>query len=347
MLSVKEKINLDKISDEDLLNIRICNLPISIKGTWLEECIAQLYKDLDAKGIVYRPECYLADEWLTPERETCIGIPFYLAHPTLIRLEKKFMIDAEGETKQWCMKLLRHEAGHALCYAYRLHERKRWQRIFGPSTLHYGDTYKYRPYSKNYVRHLDGYYAQYHPEEDFVETFAVWLTPDLDWETQYKDWNAIQKLRYVNHVMQEISGKTPSKNSSRKFYRLSTLRVSLKNFYKKKRQQWAEEFPDFHDPFLHKYFAQLNGEAKKVPRLSDIITKFRKQIINSVSKNSGEKKYIVNDLIKDIRKRSRELRIVSHEEESVAVLNLSTYVTSLIMNYLYTGRFRGAKKRKK
>src|SRR3989338_5298261 len=165
---MNKKVDLDNISEEDLLNARVCDLPVEIKGTWLEGCVQQLYGELEAKGIVFRPECYLADEWLTPEEETCIGIPFYLAHPVLIRLEKKFMIDAEGETKQWCMKLLRHETGHALCYAYRFHKRKQWQRIFGPSTMEYKDTYKYRPYSKNYVRHLDGYYAQYHPDEDFV-----------------------------------------------------------------------------------------------------------------------------------------------------------------------------------
>ncbi len=160
----KKHFDLENISEEDLLNARICDLPLKIKGTWIAECIDQLFAELQEKGIVFRPECYLADEWLTPEKETCIGIPFYLAHPTLTRLEKKFMIDAEGESKPWCMKLLRHEAGHAVSYAYRLHKRKRWQNIFGPANVEYTDTYKYRPYSKNYVHHLDGYYAQYHPD---------------------------------------------------------------------------------------------------------------------------------------------------------------------------------------
>ena len=121
MVKNKKSINLDNVTDEDLLNMRICDLPIKIEGTWLFDCIHQLYNELQEKGIDFKPECYLADEWFTPEHETCIGIPFYLAHPALIRLEKKFMIDAEGETKQWCMKLLRHEAGHAVCYAFRFH----------------------------------------------------------------------------------------------------------------------------------------------------------------------------------------------------------------------------------
>ena len=343
----KKQIDPDNISEEDLLNARICDLPLKIEGTWLAECIGQLYAELQQKGIAFRPECYLADEWLTPENETCIGIPFYLAHPSLIRLEKKFMIDAEGETKQWCMKLLRHEAGHALCYAYRFHKRKRWQSIFGPATVEYTDTYKYRPYSKNYVRHLDGYYAQYHPDEDFVETFAVWLTPNLDWKTQYRGWKAIRKLEYVDKLMAEIQGKAPPVKNTGRFWSASTLRVTLKNYYKKKRHFWAEEFPDFHDAFLQKNFSERSAGHEKLPRAADMVRKYRRNILNSISKYSGEKKYVVNDLLKDIQKRSRELKLVVAQDEALMALNLSAYVTSLIMNYLYTGRFRGKKKRRK
>ncbi len=346
-MSVKQKkqIDLSNISEEDLLNTRICDLPLAVDGTWLAECIDQLHAELQGKGISFRPECYLADEWLTPEKETCIGIPFYLAHPSLIRLEKKFMIDAEGETKQWCMKLLRHEAGHAICYAYRLHKRKQWQRIFGPATAEYSDTYKYRPYSKNYVRHLDGYYAQYHPDEDFVETFAVWLTPNLDWQTQYRGWKAIRKLEYVDKLMAEIQGKEPPVKNRNKVWCVSTLRIKLKNYYKKKRHFWAEEFPDFHDAFLRKNFVEQNAEHKKLPRAADLIRKHRRNILNSISKYSGEKKYVVNDLLKDIQKRSRELKLDVAENETLMTVKLSVYITSLIMNYLYTGRFRGEKKR--
>ena len=347
MKGLIKHIDLDRIPDEEILNVRICDLPIKIEGTWLQECIKELYKELEEKNIFIKPECYLADEWLTPERETCIGIPFYLAHPTLIRLERKFMIDAEGETKQWCMKLLRHEAGHAICYAYRFYKRKKWRKIFGPSSRAYTDTYKYRPYSKNYVHHLDGYYAQYHPDEDFVETFAVWLTPHLDWEHQYEGWKALNKLKYVDNLMKEIQEKEPSVKSKTQYWSLSTLRFSLNTYYKKKRHFWAEDFPDFHDPFLKSTFVAHSNETNELPKAAEIIQKYRRSILDIVSKHSGERKYVINDLLKDIQRRSRELKLVTADNESLVTLNLSTYITSLIMNYQYTGRFRGEKKRRK
>lgn len=344
---MRKDIHLDNISEEELLKVRLCDLPLKIEGTWLEECIQQLYQELRDKGLVFQPECYLADEWLTPEGETCIGIPFYLAHPTLTHLEKKIMIEAEGETKPWCMKLLRHEAGHAICYAYQFHKRRKWQSIFGPSSATYADTYKYRPYSKNYVRHLDGYYAQYHPDEDFVETFAIWLTPDLDWKTQYQGWKALDKLKYVEKLMTEIREKESLVKSKRKFWRVATLSISLKNYYKKKRHFWAEDFPDFHDVFLNKVFIERNETNKKSLRAADFIRQYHRDIVKSVSRSSGAKKYVINDLLKDIQKRSRELKLVAPEDETSVVLKLSTYTTALIMNYLYTGRFRGEQKKRK
>ncbi len=341
---IKPLIDLDNISDEDLLKHRICDLPIKIPGTWLEECIAELYKELQDKGIVFKPECYLADEWLTPEGETCIGVPFYLAHPKLIQLERKFMIDAEGETKKWCMMLLRHETGHAICYAYNFHKRKKWQKIFGSSKEEYGDTYKFRAYSKNYVRHIDGYYAQYHPDEDFVETFAVWLTPTIDWRNQYKGWKALKKLEYVDSLMAEIKEQAPPIKANKKFWRLSTLKITLTNYYKKKRNLRAEEYPDFHDLFLKRIFIEPTSENIKLQKASDFIKKHHKDILYSASRVSGEKKYIINDLLKDIVKRSLELKLLINADEHSILISLSAYVTSLSMNYLYTGHFRGSKK---
>lgn len=351
---MKPVIDLENISEENLLATRICDLPLRIEGTWVAECIAQLYKELEDKGIVFKPECYLADEWLTPEGETCIGIPFYLAHPVLTRLEKKIMIEAEGDTKEWCMKLLRHEAGHAIEYAYRFPKRPKWRRIFGPSSLEYADTYKFRPYSKNFVRHLDGYYAQYHPDEDFVETFAVWLTPGLNWRELYKGWKALAKLEYVDALMTEIKGKAPTVKDKHKYWRLSSLQTTLRHFYDKKRHFWAEDFPDFHDAFLNRAFAKgdqgrpmaANGQAAKAVAAADIIRKYRNALLESVSKYSGERKHVINDLLGDILKRSRELKLVTADDETLVTMRLSTYVTSLIMNYLYTGRFRGSSARK-
>ena len=342
--AAKKKINLTDITEEDLLKCRICDLPLAIEGTWVEECVLQLYSELEAKGLVFKPVSYLAEEWLTPENEPVIGIPFYLAHPVLVKLEKKMMLEAEGATKEWCMQLLRHETGHAIDYAYRLHKRKKWKALFGSPHQEYGDTYRFRPYSKNYVRHLDGFYAQYHPDEDFVETFAVWLTPGVEWEKRYAGWRALRKLKFVDQMMKEIQGKEPLVKTGHKFWHCKTLRITLGNFYKKRRFLRAEDFPGFHDNNLKKIFTLGGEENKGLPFATEILRRYRRDILSTVSIWTGEKKYVINDLLKIIYKRCKELRLVTSEAEPLILLRMATYLTTLIMNYVHTGWYRGDKK---
>lgn len=107
---MKTNIELSSIREEDLLKLHIKDLPLSIEGSWLADCVKELYRELESKGIKFKPLCYLTDEWFVPNEEPEVGIPFFLAHPALIKLEKKMVLEAEGESKPWCMKLLRHTA---------------------------------------------------------------------------------------------------------------------------------------------------------------------------------------------------------------------------------------------
>ena len=342
-----KNIDLSNISEEELLSLRVCELPLSIKNSWLDECVRELYNELEAKGLRFKPPCYLADEWLTPDKEPVVGVPFFLAHPALIKLEKKMIIEVEGGNKLWCLKLLRHETGHAINYAYKLHKRKKWRDIFGQFSQEYGYNYIFRPYSRSFVKHLENYYAQYHPDEDFAETFAVWLSPEIDWKNQYKGWKALKKLNYVDEVMSEIKNKNPLIQRGQKYWQASKMRITLKNFYKQKRHSYAEEFPDFHDSNLKMMFTFLDGKVPpgvKDSRLAaNVIKKYKKEILSNVAKWTGEKKYIINELLDKVTKRCRELRLLADKDESLVMLEITTYVTALVMNYAYTGGFRKEK----
>ncbi len=339
----QQKKDLANISEEELLKLRVRDLPSKIEGTWLQDCIDHLYSELDSKGIKFKPLCYLADEWLSPDGEPVIGIPFFLADHELMKLEKKIMMDIEGGTKQWCMKLLRHEAGHAINYAYKLHKKRKWRQIFGLFSRAYLDTYRFRPYSKSFVRHLEDYYAQYHPDEDFAETFAVWLTPDTDWQVKYKGWKALHKLKYLDALMGEIKDKEPILKTGKKYWQASRSKITLANYYKRKRRFYAEDFPDFHDVNLKRIFVEKPETTSGYPAAHELIRKYRRNIITSVYTWTGEKKYMIDDLLKMLITRCRDLQLVTVDSESVAILRISTYIATLIMNYMYTGRLRGKK----
>lgn len=335
----KPIIDLSTITEDALLNLRIKDLGLAIKGTWLEDAVKELYLELESKGIRFKPTCYLADEWFTPDKQPQIAIPFFLTHPALIKLEKKTMLETEGETKSWCMKLLRHETGHAINYAYRLYQLPEWKKTFGQFSKEYGDTYRFRPYSRSFVKHLEDYYAQYHPDEDFAETFAVWLTPNLDWQSQYKGWKALEKLQYVDKIMQEIKDKPAFIKNGPKYRNISSLDITLKNYYKKKKSTYAENFPDFHDANLIKIFPEKHKEDTRLPYAHSAIKLYKNSIANSVSVWTGEKKFIVNDLLEKIIQRCKYLGLLNPMSEQQTVIKVSTYVTALVANYVHTGKF--------
>jgi hypothetical protein len=193
------------LSDEELLDIRMSELPLAIEGT-LAARIAQLRAELDARDLRFPLRFYLSDEWFTPDGGTAIAIPFYLAHPRLEKLEEAQMLEVEGGEHEWCMRILRHEAGHAIDNAFRLRRRRQRQHTFGSPSQPYPEFYTPKPYSKSFVLHLDSWYAQSHPDEDFAETFAVWLTPNSEWRQRYAGWRALGKLEYMDSLMDSLRG---------------------------------------------------------------------------------------------------------------------------------------------
>jgi hypothetical protein len=339
---VKRKAIIETLNDNELLELRFRELDLKIKGTWLEDRVKQLYSELGGKGLSFRPECFLADEWLTPDGEPVIGIAFYLAHPRLIRLERKMLKEAEGETRSYCMKLLRHEAGHAINYAYLLHRRKRWRELFGPFSADYADRYKYRVYSKRYVKNLDDYYAQYHPDEDFAETFAIWLTPSSNWRKKYEGWRAMEKLEYVDKLMKEITQKPPKKKHGRKYWAIDNMATTLKTYYKRKTDIYADQYPEFHDKVLLRLFPPAKSAGSR--KVSTILSKYKKEIIANIALLTGEKKYLITQIMKNIILRAGELDLRSGMKEGEIIHRLTAYITTLAMNYYYTGTFKKLKK---
>src|SRR5437868_831907 len=188
--------------NEKLLDLPMNQLGVTLEGAFLSGQIQQLYAELEVRQLIFRPHFWLSNEWFTPDGVPGIAVPFYLAHPRLEKLEMDQMLEVEGGTPEWCMRILRHEAGHAIENAYRLRRLRHRQHVFGRSSDPYPKYYSPRPYSRSFVRHLDVWYAQSHPDEDFAETFAVWLPPDATWADRYKGWPVLKKLQYVEGLMQ-------------------------------------------------------------------------------------------------------------------------------------------------
>lgn len=335
--SVDPAPDLTGLSDDELLQMRICDLKLKIAGSELESRIEKFYAELDAKGISFKPLCYLGDEWFCPDGCATIAIPFYLAHPRLKKLEDKMMMEVEGGTEPWCMSLLRHEMGHVLNHAYLLEKDKRWQKIFGPPSLEYSESFRARPYSRRFVRHLDGYYAQSHPEEDFAETVAIWLTPEFDWRQQYKGWTALKKLEYVDELMGKLASKPPLVLSKARMSEASRLRSRLVLYYKRRRRAYAQDFPEFFDADLLKLFVAA-ADAPDNERAAVFLRRSGKLILNAVAAWTGEPKFTLNRLLRALTERCAALDLRLRTQS--AGIEITAFFATLASHYRLTGKFK-------
>jgi hypothetical protein len=296
------------MSQERLLDLRLCDLDLHIEGSIMEERTERLDEELAAKGLRFRPHYWVGAEWFTPDGVPGVAIPFALVHPRLTRLEAEVMLDVEGYATPECMKILRHEAGHAIDNAYRLHRRKRWRELFGSYTDPYPDSYRPRPNSRRFVQHLTGWYAQAHPAEDFAETFAVWMTPGYPWRKRYADWPALEKLEYVDELMKEIADQVPPVRSRRHVEPLSELKIKLRDHYAQKREAYSIEWPAYYDRDLRRIFKENPPNQQRMSAAAFLRT-WRAELSRTVGENSGVPVYTVDHLLKTMIERSRDLKL--------------------------------------
>lgn len=331
------------LSDEELLEKRISQLGLRLEGTELQPLVQRLYDELTQKGLTFHPPCHLGDEWFVPVGVPAIFIPFFLAHERLRKLERKMMLEVEGETPEWFMKLIRHEAAHAYFYAFQLQKKTKWRRIFGATSAEETPQfYRPRPYSRSFVVHLDDWYAQSHPDEDFAETFAIWLTPGLNWRERYQGWKALQKLEYVDELMRSLAGKPPLHQPPYRVGDHDCLNVKLKTYYQRKRKLYEDSYPDFYDNDLRQLFA-AGPEVEGRVKASAYLRHHRRQLRDAVCQWTNEKKYRVNKLLTRLIDRCDQLDLHLKAYDPRQNLQVSAYVTTLVMNYLFTGKFKRTK----
>ena len=331
----------ENLADEQLLKLRFCDLALKLEDTGLYSYVERLRQELLEKGLkFFKVKVYLGDEWFSPEGVPAVSVPFFLAHPRLKALEKKFMFEVEGENAEYFMKLLRHEVGHCFDHAYRFSGRSKWKRLFGSSKEIYSpETYRPRPYSRSYVHNLENWYAQAHPDEDFAETFAVWLDPESDWRKKYAQWPKVfEKLEYIEQLAREVVAKKPKVSSGPLNSSIQRMKTTLEKYYLKKKKNFAEDYPEFYDVDLRRVF---QGEIdQKNMSASQFMRRNRKKIVESVSYWSGEKKYTVDLLVKKLILRTDVLGLRLDENSEKTNFELASYLTSLVTHYLFTGRFK-------
>jgi hypothetical protein len=309
----------------------------------MERHLHRLQRELAAKGLThFQPRFYLTDEWGCPSGEPIIGIPFYLADPKLAQLEKA-LDDLEDERE--IRMYLRHEAGHAFNYAYRLYESPEWRDVFGPFNRPYRERYRPVPFDRSFVRHLEGWYAQKHPDEDFAETFAVWLTPGSRWRVRYRGWPALRKLRYVDRCVRRLGRTEPVVRLASTDITVEEMEMTVEEFFRATAPERTPvevaletDLPDL--------FPRRRRRRAGVRPAVAFIRDHRGTLVNKIEYWTGVRRPVVRDLIEAIETAAERLQLhVEQAAEPQTLIELTTYATALTMNYLARGTFSPASRR--
>jgi hypothetical protein len=323
-----------------LLAQRISDIGLAIRGTLLEKLVNQLYEELATKGLDFRPPVYLSDQWGCPDGTPLIGVPFYLADARLSKIEEDYSAAVEGEEES--MRYLRHEAGHAFNYAYRLYDRPDWRKMFGPYSRPYRERYRADPFSRDFVRHILGWYAQKHPDEDFAETFAVWLTPGLDWQRTYEGWGALAKLEYIDRVMKEIAHQVPEvPEPSDDDLPVAAMQYTVAEHYEESAESIPIRDPRIFDGDLKTIFVSADHAPGGVPA-SEFVARHKREIVTRISYWTGENASVVRQFADFLAERAAHLDLKLGGLEAATLIELTAFGTAVMMNYRHTDAIDGA-----
>lgn len=322
---------------QEFLSRPIRDLGLKLEGSPVERFVEQLYREFDAKGLTkFRPACYLTDEWGCPSGEPIIGIPFYLAHAALSELEKE---THDLEDAREIMMYLRHEAGHAFTYAFRLHNSPEWKQLFGPFRRPYRENYRPAPFSRDYVRHLPGWYAQKHPDEDFAETFAVWLTPRSNWRKRYRGWNALEKLRYLDRLARKVGRSDPPRRRGRTDITVDEMETTVGEFYHQAVREEVAVTELAPDTDLRDIF-RVSKRRKGARPAQEFLRQHRKAVIDKVAQWTGAQRPLIKALLETIEERAGKLDLRTDQSRHAEHLaELTAYTTALVMTYVTKGKF--------
>jgi hypothetical protein len=298
----------EHLDDAALLRLRFRDLRLRVEDSLVQPDVEQLYARLERRGIRFRPHVWLSTDWFSPDGVPGIAVPFFVAHPRLRRLERRMTGDAEGGARKWRQRILRHEAGHAIDTAYGLRRRADWRSVFGRASKPYPRDYNVRPGSRRYVLHLGHWYAQSHPTEDFAETFAVWLQPKARWRREYAGWPALEKLEYVDALMEEIGACAPRNRERSVIAPLSTNGRSLAEYYRRK--------GNFRDPGDRRYDAWLERTFTRRALRPDgvsaahYVREIERSLRRALSQRTDAGAYLVDHAIEMLTRRARQLDLV-------------------------------------
>lgn len=332
----------------ELLATRVCDLELHLHGNRLWQCIDHVLAETRSFGITLEPYFYLSDGYGCVQGTVNIGLGFWDADELL----RKIHDDCRGYTRDEVdlVLLLKHEIGHAFCYAHKLYQLPEFRKVFGIrgnffATYPDHDRYAYDPYSVDHVNPDYDHYAQKHPDDDFAETFATFLDGELAWKERYRGRvGALRKIAYVAKLVESHGGRTPAVEPGSGLIDapVGEIRKTVAQFFRVRWTRYLRSAAGYLDDELRGTFRAADRLKRRVRPATQLLSRNRRFIESSVRERVRPKdQHVVADLVDKIRARLKFLGLVYlEEEEDRALAELYGIVLHKTVLFSRFGTFR-------
>jgi hypothetical protein len=334
--------NLDTQKMELLLT-PLNRLGLCLESSLLAEPVRLAMTDLRRAGIKkLQPYFYLSTGYGTVASTTSISLGFYDCSLPLHQLNYEARGFEYTFTDQ--VDLVRHELGHAFSYAYKLYRRSDFREVFNvrgnyfntyPATNRYVE--RANPWSRDFVNPGGDYYAQKHPDDDFAETFCVWLRPRYNWRRAYQRYpGALRKLEFVDFIVHELRREAPLIDQAPyPFEPLDECQLTVRQFFKVgSTRPYRLKATGYIDPDLLELFWQSPSRRDERRRRRDyvladnFVRKHKRNIVAQVSRWTGVDDQVVKDFLDKCSARARALDLwVRKDRRDKTIVELTTYVS--------------------
>lgn len=330
----------------ELLTTPIRRLPLDWEGSVFERLVGRVERELDRAGIELRPHFYVSNEYGCVEGTANIGVGFWDMDPLLRDLNEEARGFRYEEAE--ILSTLRHEVGHAFCYSYKLYRSPEFRRLFNVTghffrTYPTNNLYRFNPWSRDFVNPCGDHYAQKHPDDDFAETFAVWLG-DLRWRSTYQFFpGALKKLEYIGQAVSRYGARRPlvRNDPTAEHDPVRELKCTVREFLGARVRHYRKRARGFIDPHLRQLFQVRPRHRGRVIEVPELVLRIKRMLTSRVSREVGVDETVVLDLIEKVRERASVLDLVCPRREAERKLDeLSSFVETLTENYARSRDFR-------
>jgi hypothetical protein len=151
---------------------------------------------------------------------------------------------------------------------------------------------------------------------------------------------ALAKLEYIEQLAQESAKMKMLDEKGRLPSQVSKLSTTLEKYYQKRKREQADEYPDFYDEDLKLIFNGDSGLNKREFSAAKFMHKNRKAIVSTVAWATSERKFTIDSLVKRLKERCEKLDLKIGKSDTQTTMEVASFLTSLVKNYLFTGKFK-------